>query len=156
MAAYTATVTWVRGDDAFADGKYSRAHDISFDGGVTMPGSSSPHVVKLPLSREDAVDPEEMLVASLSSCHMLTFLDLARRAGFVIDAYVDQASGVMGKDERGRIAITQVKLAPKIAWAGEKQPAPEEVRELHHKAHELCFIANSFRGDVAIAEGEAH
>ncbi len=156
MATYTSTLTWVRGDDSFADGKYSRAHEISFDGGVTMPASSSPHVVKLPLSREDAVDPEEMLVASLSSCHMLFFLDFARRGGFVVDAYVDQAEGVMGKDERGRIAMTQVKLNPQIAWAGEKQPAPEEIRELHHKAHEACFIANSFRGDVAIADGEAH
>ena len=156
MATYTATLTWVRGEDTFADGKYSRAHEIAFDGGVTMPASSSPHVVKLPLSREDAVDPEEMLVASLSSCHMLFFLDFARRGGFVVDAYVDQAEGVMGKDERGRIAMTQVKLNPQIAWGGEKQPAPEEVRELHHKAHEACFIANSFRGDVAIAEGEAH
>lgn len=156
MAAYTATLTWLRGDQLFADGKYSRAHDISFDGGVTVPGSSSPYVVKVPMSREDAVDPEEMFVASLSACHMLFFLDFARRGGFVIDAYVDQAEGVMGKDERGRIAMTQVKLNPQVAWAGEKQPAPEEVRELHHKAHEACFIANSFRGDVAIAEGEAH
>lgn len=156
MATYTATLTWVRGEDTFADGKYSRAHEIAFDGGVTMPASSSPHVVKLPLSREDAVDPEEMLVASLSSCHMLFFLDFARRGGFVVDAYVDQAEGVMGKDERGRIAMTQVKLNPQIAWGGEKQPAPGEIRELHHKAHEACFIANSFRGDVAIAEGEAH
>jgi len=156
MAAYTATLTWVRGDETFADGKYSRGHEIAFDGGVTMPASSSPHVVKLPLSREDAVDPEEMLVASLSSCHMLFFLDFARRAGFVVDAYVDQAEGVMGKDDRGRIAMTKVKLNPQIAWSGEKTPAPEEIRELHHKAHEACFIANSFRGDVAIAEGEAH
>jgi organic hydroperoxide reductase OsmC/OhrA len=156
MAAYTATITWTRGEDDFGAGKYTRAHDIAFDGGVTVPASASPHVVKAPWSREDAVDPEEMLVAALSSCHMLTFLDLARRAGFVIDAYVDRAEGVMSKDERGRIAITQVKLNPEIAWPGEKQPSPEEVRELHHKAHEYCFIANSFRGDVAIAEGEAH
>ena len=156
MASYTATVLWTRDDAAFTDGQYSRAHEIAFDGGVTMPASSSPHVVKLPLSREDAVDPEEMLVASLSSCHMLFFLDFSRRAGFVIDAYSDQAEGVMGKDERGRIAMTQVKLNPIVIWAGDKQPAPEEVRELHHKAHEACFIANSFRGDVAIGGGEAH
>lgn len=156
MATYTATVLWTRDDAVFTDGQYSRAHEIAFDGGVTMPASSSPHVVKLPLSREDAVDPEEMLVASLSSCHMLFFLDFSRRAGFVIDAYSDQAEGVMGKDERGRIAMTQVKLNPIVIWAGDKQPAPEEVRELHHKAHEACFIANSFRGDVAIGGGEAH
>jgi len=156
MASYTATVLWTRDDAAFTDGQYSRAHEIAFDGGVTMPASSSPHVVKLPLSREDAVDPEEMLVASLSSCHMLFFLDFSRRAGFVIDAYSDQAEGMMGKDERGRIAMTQVKLNPIVIWAGDRQPAPEEVRELHHKAHEACFIANSFRGDVAIGGGEAH
>lgn len=156
MAAYTATITWTRDGAAFSDGKYSRAHEVAFDGGIAIVGSSSPHVVKVPLSREDAVDPEEMLIAALSSCHMLTFLDLARRAGFIVDAYHDVAEGKMGKDERGRIAVTQVKLNPMIIWSGEKQPAPEEVRELHHNAHELCFIANSFRGDIAIAEGEAH
>lgn len=156
MAAYTANLTWMRGDDVFSDGKYSRAHEITFDGGITMPASSSPQVVRLPLSREDAVDPEEMLVAALSSCHMLFFLDFARRAGFVIDAYNDKAEGVVGKDERGRIAVTQVRLNPIVIWAGDKEPAPEEIRELHHKAHEACFIANSFRGDIAIGGGEAH
>lgn len=156
MAGYVATINWTRDDAAFSDGQYSRAHEISFDGGITVAGSSSPHVVKLPLSREDAIDPEEMLVAALSSCHMLTFLDIARRAGFVIDAYSDQAVGVMGKDERGRYAVTQVRLNPIIIWSGAKQPEPEEIRELHHKAHELCFIANSFRGDIAIGGGEAH
>jgi len=156
MAVYTARLTWTRGDQIFLDRKYSRAHSIAFDGGIEMLASSSPHVVKLPMSREDAVDPEEMLVASLSSCHMLFFLDFASRAGFTLDAYIDNPEGVMGKDERGRIAMTQVKLNPQIVWGGDKRPAPEAVRELHHRAHEACFIANSFRGDVAIAEGEAH
>lgn len=156
MAAHTATVTWQRGEDDFAAGHYSRAHEIAFDGGITVQGSASPSVVKAPYSREDAVDPEELLVASLSTCHMLWFLDLARHAGFVVDAYEDRASGVMGKDDRGRIAVTQVRLNPQILWGGVTQPAPEEVRELHHKAHERCFIANSFRGDIAIGGGEAH
>jgi organic hydroperoxide reductase OsmC/OhrA len=156
MASYTASLTWTRDEAVFSDGQYSRAHEITFDGGVTVSGSSSPHIVKLPMSREDAVDPEEMLVAALSSCHMLTFLDLARRAGFVIDAYSDKAEGKMAKDERGRLAITQVKLNPIVIWAGDKAPEPEAIRELHHKAHELCFIANSFRGDIAIGGGEAH
>ena len=151
MAHYNATLTWKRGEQVFADGKYSRAHEIAFDGGVTLPASSSPHVVRVPLSREDAVDPEEMLVASLSSCHMLTFLDLARRAGFVVDSYVDAAEGVMGKDERGRIALTHVTLNPKIAWSGEKRPSAADLDDLHHKSHELCYIANSFRGEVKIA-----
>lgn len=156
MAVHTATVTWQRGDDDFAANHYSRAHEIEFDGGVTLTGSASPSVVRAPYSREDAVDPEELLVASLSTCHMLWFLDFARRGGFVVDAYEDRAEGVMGKDDRGRIAVTQVKLNPFVAWGGDKQPTPEQVRELHHNAHEACFIANSFRGDVAIAEGEAH
>lgn len=156
MAAYTATISWARGDQPFTDNLYSRAHDIAFDGGVSIVGSSSPHVVKTPMSRLDAADPEELLVASLSSCHMLWFLDLARRAGFIVDRYVDAPQGVMGKDERGRIAMTQVKLNPTIEWGGDKRPAPEAVRELHHRAHEACFIANSFRGDIAIAQGEAH
>jgi organic hydroperoxide reductase OsmC/OhrA len=151
MAHYSATLTWKRGEQAFADGKYSRAHEIAFDGGVTLPASSSPHVVRVPLSREDAVDPEEMLVAALSSCHMLTFLDLARRAGFVVDSYVDAAEGVMGKDERGRIALTHVTLNPKIAWSGEKRPSAADLDDLHHKSHELCYIANSFRGEVKIS-----
>lgn len=156
MALHTATLLWTRDDAEFSDGQYSRAHEISFDGGITVAASSSPHVVKLPLSREDAVDPEEMLVASLASCHMLFFLDFARRAGHVIDAYQDKAEGVMGKDERGRMAVVQVRLNPVVIWSGDKEPAPEEIRELHHKAHEACFIANSFRGDIAIGGGEAH
>jgi organic hydroperoxide reductase OsmC/OhrA len=150
MAVYTATVTWKRGDQNFADGKYSRAHEIAFDGGTVVPGSSSPHVVKLPMSREDAVDPEEMLVASLSMCHMLFLLDFARRGGFVIDSYVDAAEGAFGKDERGRLAVTKVTLKPKITWSGDKQPNAAEIAELHHKSHEACFIANSFRGEVVI------
>lgn len=152
MAVHTATISWKRGDQSFADGKYSRAHTISFDGGVSFLGSSSPNVVRVPLSREDAVDPEEMLVAALSNCHMLTFLDLARRGGFIVDSYDDVAEGVMGKDERGKFAVTHVTLNPKIIWSGEKQPTAAELHDLHHKSHDLCFIANSFRGEVKVNE----
>jgi organic hydroperoxide reductase OsmC/OhrA len=150
MAAHTATVTWERGDQPFLDGKYSRRHRISFDGGVGIDGSAAPGVVRPPLSAEDAADPEEMLVASLSMCHMLFFLDFARRGGFVLDSYVDHAEGVLAKDERGRIAVTKVTLKPAIAWSGEKLPSADDVADLHHKSHEACFIANSFRGEIAI------
>ena len=150
MASYTATVIWKRGDQNFLDRKYSRAHEIKFDGGVTVQGSSSPHVVRLPMSREDAVDPEEMLVASLSMCHMLFFLDFASRAGFVLDRYEDPAEGLFGKDERGRMAITKVTLKPHIEWSGEKRPSAADIADLHHKSHEACFIANSYRGEVVI------
>ena len=153
MTAHTATVSWSRGDQTFTDRKYSRAHLVSFDGGVSIAGSSSPSVVKLPLSREDAADPEEMLVASLSMCHMLFFLDFAARAGFVLDSYVDTAEGVMGRDERGRIAVTKVTLKPALVWSGDKRPTAADIAELHHKSHDACFIANSFRGEIAIEGG---
>jgi organic hydroperoxide reductase OsmC/OhrA len=150
MSSYTATITWKRGQQTFTDGKYFREHLISFDGGASIAGSSSPHVVRVPLSREDAADPEEMLVASLSACHMLFFLDFARRAGFTIDSYEDVAEGAMGKDERGRVAMTNVTLRPRIAWSGERRPTAAEIDELHHKSHDACFIANSFRGEVEV------
>lgn len=152
MSAHVATISWKRGEQVFADGKYSRAHLISFDGGVSIAGSSSPSVVKLPLSKEDAADPEELLIAALSSCHMLTFLDLARRAGFVIDSYDDTAEGKMGKNSKGAIAVTHVTLKPKIVWIGDKIPTAEELHDLHHRSHELCFISNSFAGEVVIEE----
>ena len=156
MSHYTATVTWKRGaDEAFTDRKYSRAHTVSFDGGVSIAGSSSPSVVKLPLSREDAADPEEMLVASLSMCHMLFFLDFASRAGFVVDSYVDAAEGVMEKDARGRISMTRVTLDPALMWSGDKRPAHGDIAALHHKAHDACYIGNSFRGEVRIAGYDA-
>jgi organic hydroperoxide reductase OsmC/OhrA len=149
MANHLAAVRWERGEAPFTDGQYSRAHTISFDGGVTLVGSASPHVVKAPLSREDAVDPEELLVAALSACHMLVFLDLARRAGHCVDRYEDNAEGRLSKDDRGRLAVTEVTLRPRIAWAG-AAPSTSEIDDLHHKAHDGCFIANSFRGDVCV------
>ncbi len=150
MSTYTATLTWKRGDQAFSDGKYSRGHEIAFDGGVTVPASSSPHVVRPPLSREDAVDPEEMFVASLSSCHALFFLDFARRAGFVIDTYVDTAEGVLEKGADGRMQMTKITLKPKVTWSGDKRPSAEDIAALHHKSHEACFIANSVKADVVV------
>ena len=151
MSTYTATLTWRRGEQPFADGKYSRGHDIAFDGGFSIPGSSSPHVVRPPLSREDAADPEELFVAALSSCHMLFFLDFARRGGFVIDAYVDAPEGVLGKNADGKMAMTKITLKPRVEWGGEKRPSADDIAELHHKSHEACFIANSFNGETVIA-----
>jgi organic hydroperoxide reductase OsmC/OhrA len=150
VSLHTATIAWSRGDQLFSDGRYARAHVITFDGGVSLSASSAPAVVPAPLSKVDAADPEEMLVASLSSCHMLFFLDYARRDGFVVDFYVDRPEGLMGKDERGRISMQKVTLKPTISWAGAKLPNASEVAALHHKSHEACFIANSFRGDVIV------
>jgi len=150
MSTYTATVSWARGAQPFTDGKYGRGHDWRFDGGIQVRGSSSPHVVKLPHSEEAAIDPEEAFVASLASCHMLFFLDFARRAGFLIDSYEDNAEGVLGKDGEGRLAMTIVTLRPRVAFSGEKVPSHEDIEALHHKSHEACFIANSVKSEVRV------
>jgi organic hydroperoxide reductase OsmC/OhrA len=147
---YTATVVWVRGDQPFTDRKYSRGHDWTFDGGITVPASSSPSVVRLPLSREDAVDPEEAFVAALASCHMLFLLDFASRAGFCIDRYQDAAEGIMGKNAAGRMMVTRVTLRPRVEWSGEKRPTAAEITALHHQSHDACFIANSVKSEVVI------
>ena len=148
MSAYTAIVIWERNGAAFTDNRYSRAHRWTFDGGVTVPASSSPHVVPLPMSRADAVDPAEAFVASLSSCHMLTFLWIAGRRGFVVDSYRDEAVGVLSKDAEGTLAMTSVTLRPAVTFAGGRVPTVEEHDAMHHEAHEQCFIAQSVKTPV--------
>jgi organic hydroperoxide reductase OsmC/OhrA len=147
MSEYTATIYWQRLGAVFTDNKYSRAHEWRFDGGVTVPGSSSPHVVRVPLSDPSAVDPEEAFVASLSSCHMLFFLSLAAKDGLVIDSYEDRAVGVMARNEAGKLAMTVVTLRPKVVFAG-RQPSAEQLADLHHRSHDECFIASSVKTDV--------
>jgi organic hydroperoxide reductase OsmC/OhrA len=147
MSHYTALISWERNGAGFLDNKYSRRHLWSFDGGATVPGSSSPHVVPVPLSDPAAVDPEEAFVASLSSCHMLWFLSLAAKQGFTVDRYRDAAEGVMAKNAEGKIALTLVTLKPEVAFDG-KAPTRAELDGLHHEAHERCFIANSVKTEV--------
>jgi organic hydroperoxide reductase OsmC/OhrA len=150
MSTYTATIRWTRDPETdFARGQYSRAHNWSFDGGITLAASASPHIVPAPWSNKDAVDPEEAFVASLASCHMLFFVDLARRAGFVVDSYVDEAEGVLERRGDGKMWMSQVTLRPKIDWDGD---APDEaaIADLHHKAHDACFIANSVTTKVTV------
>jgi organic hydroperoxide reductase OsmC/OhrA len=143
MSTYTATITWERNGAPFTDNKYSRAHRWHFDGGVDVPASSSPAVVKLPLSVAEAVDPEEAFVASLSSCHMLSFLWVAARQGFVVERYRDEAAGVLAKNADGKQAMAEVTLRPHVTFTGGKRPSDPEHDALHHEAHGLCFIANS-------------
>ncbi|WP_260293056.1 OsmC family protein [Sedimenticola hydrogenitrophicus] len=150
MSEYSARVTWQRGDANFLDNRYSRGHRWEFDGGLSVPASSSPQVVPVPLSVEANVDPEEAFVASLSSCHMLFFLSLAARQGFRVDSYVDDALGVMGKDAAGRMAMLRVVLRPAIEFDGEHQPTVAQLEALHHQSHDLCFIANSVKTEVAV------
>lgn len=148
MATYRATIRWRREGREFLDNTYSRGHEWLFDGGHVVPASASPHVVPLPMSIAEHVDPEEAFVASLSSCHMLFFLSLAARRGIVVDEYTDEASGTMAKDAEGRTAMTRVTLRPKATYGGDKAPTPDELEALHHRSHELCFIANSVRSEV--------
>ena len=147
---YRATVKWRRGDAKFTDQRYSRGHEWSFDGGVTVPASSSPLSVRLPYSVAEAVDPEEALVAALASCHMLTFLYVAAKQGFVVDDYADDAVGEMSKNERGKLWVSRIILSPAIVFAGEKRPSVEQLDELHHLAHEECYIANSVKSEVLV------
>ncbi len=148
MATYTAEVTWERGEQDFVGGRYSRRHLMRFDGGAEVPGSSSPHVVPVPMSDASAVDPEEAFVASLSTCHMLWFLSLAGKRGFTVDRYHDAASGIMARNAEGKIAMTVVTLHPAVRFSGTAVPTSDDIVHLHHEAHEQCFIANSVRTEV--------
>jgi organic hydroperoxide reductase OsmC/OhrA len=156
MSEYVATIKWARQvGERFSDNRYSRAHQWEFDGGVSVPASASPHVLPPPLSNTAAVDPEEAFVASLSSCHMLWFLSLAARQGFVVESYADRAVGYLEKNDGGRLAITRVILRPAIQFSGPKVPTPAERDGLHDDAHHQCFIANSVKTTVVVeSEGD--
>lgn len=150
MAAYVADVTWsLKSGEDFINGRYSRAHLVSFDGGTIMPASASPHVVGK-WADPAAVDPEEMLIAALSTCHMLSFLHVARRAAFIVSSYRDHSEGFMEDIAPGRRALTRVVLHPRIKWTG-TAPDQAAVDHMHHEAHELCFIANSVKTQVTVA-----
>jgi organic hydroperoxide reductase OsmC/OhrA len=150
VSTYTATIRWSRnGAEGFAKGQYSRAHDWVFDGGTVVPARASPHVVPAPWSNPAGVDPEEAFVASLASCHMLFFVDFARRAGLLVESYVDAAEGVLEKNAAGKMAMTRVTLRPLVEWGGEA-PDAAAIADLHHRAHEACFIANSVTTEVRV------
>jgi len=149
MSEYFANVNWHRKSvENFTDNEYSRGHEWSFDGGITVQASSSPHVVPIPYSVSEYVDPEEAFVASLSSCHMLFFLSIAAKRKYVVDSYTDNAVGIMGKDNEGNIAMTHVTLKAKVDFSGDKKPTMAQLEKIHHQAHQQCFIANSVKTKV--------
>jgi organic hydroperoxide reductase OsmC/OhrA len=150
MATYGCSVEWTRGDAAFSDLQYSRAHDLRFDGGAAVRGSSSPHSVRLPFSDPAAVDPEEALVAAVSSCHMLWFLSLAAQAGYVIDSYSDTAQASMGRFPDGRRGLTEFVLRPLVVVSGGRTLDDADLAELHRAAHARCEVGNSVRGEVRV------
>ena len=149
---YTATVRWQRNGQVFTDNKYSRVHDIAFDGGAVVKGSPAPNVVPPPLSDAAAVDPEEAFVGALSSCHMLFFMAFAAKRGFRVDSYDDAAVGEMTKNANGKLYMSKVTLNPRVVYSGDKRPTAEDVAQMHHRAHEECYIANSVRSEVVIAD----
>jgi organic hydroperoxide reductase OsmC/OhrA len=153
MAEHVAVIEWSTAATAaeFVKGRYSRVHGWEFDGGVKVEASSSPSVVPAPWSSPAGVDPEEAFVAAVASCHMLTFLYVASKAGFAVERYRDRAIGVMTKNERGTPWVSRVTLRPAIVYGGERRPSAEEAEHLHHLAHEGCFVAQSIKTEVVVA-----
>ncbi|TWI61145.1 organic hydroperoxide reductase OsmC/OhrA [Pseudoduganella lurida] len=147
---FEARLEWQRNGHPFLDQKYSRAHEWVFDGGLRVPASSSPLSVPLPMSVADNVDPEEALVAAVSSCHMLFFLSIAAKKGHTVESYIDNAVGLLEKLPNGRLGMTNITLRPDIAFAGMAWPSEEEIAAIHHEAHDKCYIANSLRSEITI------
>ncbi len=150
MSEHKAFISWTHSRGEFLKGTYSREHTWTFDGGLVIPASPSPSAVPIPYSNAENVDPEEAFVAAISSCHMLTFLYLASKRGFEVIAYEDQAVGVMSKNEHGRAWVSSVILRPHIAYSSGRIPSPEEESQIHHEAHEQCFIANSVKTEITV------
>lgn len=148
MSAYSAIIAWQRNEAVFTDNRYSRGHVWRFDGGAEIPASASPSIVPVPCSDTAGIDPEEAFVASLSSCHMLWFLSIAARRGYIVETYLDEASGILEENAEGRLAITRVTLRPNVEFVGSRIPGDDEIQAIHDEAHENCFIANSVKTDV--------
>ena len=151
MAQHKAKIEWKGATPDYRLGKYTRDHTWTFDGGLTVPASAAPAVVPAAFCNPANIDPEDPFVAALSSCHMLTFLHVARVAGFQVESYEDEAVGDMAKNERGVAWVAVVTLNPRIVYAGDKRPSPEQEAELHHKAHDGCFISQSVKTEVKVA-----
>jgi len=152
VAEHEAMIRWASSGDgeAFLKGRFSRAHTWTFDGGLTVPASAAPSVIPAPFSDPAGVDPEEAYVAAIASCHMMSFLYVAMRAGFVVERYEDDAVGAIRKNERGVIWVGAVTLRPRIDFGAGTRPTPAEVEQLHHRAHEQCFIANSVKTEITV------
>ena len=155
MSQHKATIHWTCTSPDFLNGRYSREHTWAFDGGVVVAASPSPSIVPAPWSNAAHVDPEEAFVASVSSCHMLTFLFLASKAGFQVESYRDEATGIMTKNEKGIPWVSRITLDPSISYIGEKKPDAAEIEHLHHLAHEQCYIANSIKTEVIVGNQPA-
>ncbi|HSP88728.1 MAG TPA: OsmC family protein [Ignavibacteriaceae bacterium] len=148
---YKVKIIWQKkSSEVFSDKKYSREHKWFFDGGIELKASSSPQVVPVPMSNESAVDPEEAFIASISSCHMLWFLSIAADKKFIVETYEDNSEGILEKNSEGKLAVTKINLLPKIIFSGENIPTKKQIEEIHEKAHEKCFIANSVKTEINV------
>jgi organic hydroperoxide reductase OsmC/OhrA len=156
MAQHRARIVWELQGEEFASGRYSRVHRWEFDGGLSIPASPAPSVVPVPYADPANVDPEEAYIAAIASCHMLTFLHLASKGGFVVEAYADDAVGTMGRGANGVPWVATVELNPKLKFGGAHRPSSVELDRLHHAAHEQCFIANSIRTEVVVLRGDSN
>jgi organic hydroperoxide reductase OsmC/OhrA len=147
MSEHRAQIRWKRSTADFAYQSYSRAHDMVFkDGKIVLDASAAPAFLGDP----SRVDPEEAYVASLSSCHMLTFLAICARKRLTVDTYEDNASGRLEKGETGRLWLSHVILRPKVVFAPGLEVYTDALARLHHGAHEECFIANSVKTHIAV------
>jgi organic hydroperoxide reductase OsmC/OhrA len=149
MSEHHASIRWQRTSKDFTYDSYNRAHEWRFTG-TTVPASATKEYRGDPTR----VNPEEALVAALSSCHMLTFLAIATKRKLSLDSYSDDAVGWMEKNEAGRLAITRVTLRPKIVWSGGVTVSRADLDKMHHEAHEGCFIANSVKTEVSVEQQE--
>lgn len=149
---HQATILWSAHGADITQGEFSRAHTWRFDGGIEFAASASPQVVPVPLSCEEAVDPEEAFVAAIASCHMLTFVHLASKDGLRLRAYEDTAVGTLEKNPEGKLALTRVALRPKLTFDGD-MPHLKTIEKLHARAHEECFIANSVKTTISVEPG---
>ena len=143
-------VVWKRASGSFVNNRYDRSHEWQFDGGVVVPASSSPEIVPPPMSNERNVNPEEAFVAALASCHMLWFLGIAARDGWVVNTYRDQATGTLARGSDGKMAMTTVLLRPHVRFGASRRPTDGDVQALHESAHHECFLASSVKTTISV------
>lgn len=146
MSTYTINLEWQKVSTDFSYENYNRHHTIAFSGNQTLKNSASPEY----FGNSDMSNPEELLASALASCHMLTFLAIASKSGYDIQSYNCKADAVLGKNDEGRMSVTEITLTPEIVYNGDKRPTDEQLKSLHEKAHKNCFIAQSLKTKVNV------
>ena len=148
MSAHKASIQWKRDTEDFNIKTYNRDHEVHFENGVVIPASAAVDFN----GNSQLNNPEDLFVASVMGCHMLTFLAVASIKKFTVDLYTDNAEGILEKDSSGKMVMNRIILRPQIVFSGSHNPTPQELEELHEKAHNGCFIANSIKSAVIIEQ----